>query len=99
VLRGPANGLVAWFSAAMPGAPCLTNRPGAPRTHWGHYVFPIANAAAAGPSDVLDAGFHCVPSTAGGSHQLWSSRVNGGPLEVHDTRRPRPARPLAAVGG
>ena len=87
VLRGPVNALAAWFSAAMPGAPCLTNGPGAPRTHWGQYLFPIANGAVAGPSDRLDVGFHCLPTPWGGSHYLWASRLNDGAPEVHDTRR------------
>jgi SAM-dependent methyltransferase len=86
-LRGPANGLAAWFSAEMPGAAELTNGPGAPRTHWGQFLFPIANAAAAAPGDVLHAGFHCLPSRLGGSQYLWSSQVGAGAPEVHDTRR------------
>ncbi len=86
-MRGGAHALVAWFSAAMPGAPCLTNRPGAAPTHWGHYLFPVANAAAATADDRLEVGFHCVPRAGGGSHQIWASRLNEGSLEVHDTRR------------
>ena len=87
VLRGPVNALAAWFSAAMPGAPCLTDGPGAPRTHWGQYLFPIANGAVAGPSDRLEVGFGCLPTPWGGSHFMWASRLNDGATEAHDTRR------------
>lgn len=86
-LRGPVNGLATWFSAELPGSAELTNGPGAPSTHWGQFLFPVANAAEAGPDDLLQVGFHCVPSPLGGSQYLWSSQIGDGPLEVHDTRR------------
>ena len=86
-VRGRVNGLVAWFSAEMPGASELTNDPASPSTHWGQFLFPLASAAAAGPGDGLHIGFHCVPSVAGGSHFLWSAQIGNGSLEVHDTRR------------
>jgi hypothetical protein len=81
------NALVAWFSAEMPGAGLLSNGPGEPATHWGQFLFPIANAATASAGDRLVAGFHNVPASSFGSHHLWSSKVEGKPLEVHDTRR------------
>ena len=93
-LRGAVNGLATWFSAELPGAAALTNGPGAPSTHWGQFLFPVANASEAGPDDRLHVGFHCVPSPRGGSHYLWSSQIGDGALEVHDTRRV--ARPPAA---
>jgi precorrin-6B methylase 2 len=93
-VSGPVNGLAAWFSAELPGTGALTNGPGAPATHWGQFLFPIANAAAAAAGEQVAVGFHCVPNPLGGSHFLWSSQVGGGPLEVHDTRRA--ARPPAA---
>jgi hypothetical protein len=92
-VSGPVNGLVAWFSAEMPGTEPLTNRPGSPMTHWGNFLFPIANAATAQPADELRVGFHCVPSSLGGSDHLWSSQINDGPREVHDSRRLR--RPVS----
>ncbi|MCU1408104.1 MAG: prmt6 [Microbacteriaceae bacterium] len=93
-LRGPVNGLAAWFSAEMPGAAQLTNAPGSPLTHWGQFLFPIANTVDAVSGDQLHVGFHCVPSPLGASQYLWSSQVGDGALEVHDTRRV--ARPPAA---
>lgn len=80
------NGVVAWFSADMPGARVLSNGPGEPGTHWGQFLFPVANAASAGAGDRLVVGFHNVPASSFGSHHLWSSRVAGQPSEVHDTR-------------
>ena len=80
-------------TVSSPGSPLsfqdapLTNGPGAAATHWGQFLFPIANGRAATSNDRLDVGFHCVPSRAGGSDQLWACQVNGGPLEVHDSRR------------
>jgi SAM-dependent methyltransferase len=91
-VSGPVNGLAAWFSAEMPGAGTLTNGPGWPKTHWGQFLFPVANAAAG--AERLDVGFHCVPNPQGASHYVWSSQVDGGPLEIHDTRRV--VRPPAA---
>lgn len=85
--RSGVNGVVAWFSAQMPGGGELSNAPGKPATHWGNFLFPIANASGAQAGDALQVGLHCVPSPRGGSHHLWSCRVNDGPLEVHDTRR------------
>ena len=86
-VRGPVNGLVAWFSAEMPGAAELTNAPGSPGTHWGQFLFPVASAAVADSGAELQIGFHCVPSSAGGSHYLWSAQIGDSPLEIHDTRR------------
>lgn len=84
---GPVNGLVAWFSAEMPGAGQLTNGPGSPGTHWGQFLFPVASAARAEPGATLSVGFHCVPSAAGGSHYIWSAQLDSSGREVHDTRR------------
>jgi SAM-dependent methyltransferase len=90
-VSGPFNCLVTWFSAELPGEVSLTNGPGAPPTHWGQFLYPVANGADATPTDRLDVGFHCVPKPGGGSDQLWASQVNSGALEVHDSRRvPRP---------
>ena len=84
---GGVNGVVVWFSAEMPGAAVLSNGPGQPATHWGQFLFPIANAQGCAAGDVLHIGFHNVPAAVFGSHHLWSSRVPGQPFEVHDTRR------------
>lgn len=86
-LNGPANGALAWFSAEMPGAAALTNAPGEPVTHWGNFLFPIANAQEAAAGARLSIGFHNMPAGALGSHHLWSSRLDDQPLEIHDTRR------------
>ena len=89
--EGGVNGVVAWFSAEMPGTDPLSNGPGQPATHWGQFLFPIANAAASKRDDLLSVGFHNVPSFPTGSHHIWASQLPGQPLEVHDTRRaPRP---------
>ena len=93
-LQDGANGLVAWFSAEMPGAAELTNRPGAPPTHWGQFYFPVACATSAGRGDALTVSFGCLPSPLGGSDFVWSARLNQGPVELHDTRRL--ARPPAS---
>ncbi len=86
-VNGPVNGAVAWFSAEMPGAAELSNGPGLPSTHWGQFLFPIANAQSIEAGSELGIGFHNVPAAAFGSHHIWASRVAGQPLEVHDTRR------------
>lgn len=86
-LDGAANGLVAWFSAEMPGTARLSNGPGAARTHWGQLLFPIANASSGRRGDELHVDFHCVPSSRGGSQYLWSSQIGHATLEIHDTRR------------
>lgn len=38
---GRMNGLMGWFEAPLSEKIVLTNRPGAPDTHWGRYVFPL----------------------------------------------------------
>ncbi len=85
--RGGVNGLVAWFTAEMPGTDALSTSPAAPRTHWGHFLFPITSALTAQAGDALSIGFHNVPGAYGDSHHLWSVHSNGRPIEVHDTRR------------
>ena len=92
--NGPVNGLVAWFTAEMPGTAPLSNGPGQPATHWGQFLFPIANGDGLGPGDELRVGFHNVPATIG-SHHIWASRPAERPLEVHDTRRAR--QPYGAI--
>lgn len=84
---GGVNGLVAWFEAQMPGADMLSNGPDQPATHWGQFLFPIANAQDFAAGDRLDVGFHNVPASLYGSHHIWASRGKDGDLEVHDTRR------------
>lgn len=84
---GGVNGVAVWFSAEMPGAKVLSNAPGRPATHWGQFLFPIANAQGCVAGDRIEIGFHNVPAAVYGSHHLWASRVPGQPLEVHDTRR------------
>ncbi len=81
------NGVVAWFSAEMPGADVLSNAPGKGRTHWGQLLFPLASATAARAGDELHVGFHNVPWGTFGSQHIWACRVADRPLEVHDTRR------------
>jgi precorrin-6B methylase 2 len=81
------NGVVAWFSAEMPGTGALTNAPGTPRTHWGQLLFPLTSATAAHEGDELHVGFHNVPWGSFGSQHIWACRVADRPLEVHDTRR------------
>jgi SAM-dependent methyltransferase len=86
------NGVVAWFSAEMPGAAALSNAPGQPRTHWGQLLFPLANAQAARAGDELQIGFHNVPWGSFGSQHVWACRAADRPIEIHDTRRaPRAA--------
>lgn len=89
-LDGPANGLVVWFAAEMPGTDPLANAPGTP-THWGNFLFPVRCAADARPGDRLHVRFTCLPVPHTVCEHAWSARLNGGPIEVHDTRRhPRP---------
>jgi hypothetical protein len=88
---GGVNGLVAWFSAAMPGAAELSNAPGRPATHWGQFLFPLAIAHDARAGDELSVTFECLPAGMRGSDHRWSVRF-GGRLDVRDTRRVRGAR-------
>ena len=81
------NGLVTWFSAEMPGAASLSTGPARPATHWGQFLFPIANAHGLAEGDELAIGFHNVPGGQFGSHHIWASQIAGREREVHDTRR------------
>lgn len=85
--RGGVNGVVTWFSSEMPGAAELCNGPGQPATHWGQFLFPLANSNQLAAGEELKIGFHNVPAGRFGSHHIWSSQLDGQPLEVHDTRR------------
>jgi len=89
---GDVNGLLAWFSASMPGAVDLSNAPGLPATHWGQFLFPLASVGEATAGDELLVTFECVPAGALGSHHRWSARTAEGNPEMHDTRRPRRAQ-------
>ena len=81
------NGFVAWFEAQLTATDTLSNGPGQPATHWGQFLFPIANARDFAAGDRLEVGFHNVPASLYGSHHIWASRGKDGTLEVHDTRR------------
>ena len=81
------NGLVTWFSAEMPGASELCTGPSGSATHWGQFLFPIANAYKLAEGDEFSVGFHNVPGGQFGSHHIWASQVAGPEREVHDTRR------------
>lgn len=89
--RSGVNGLAAWFSAEMPGTTPLSNAPGEPLTHWGHFLFPLVTAAGVAVGDALTIGFHNVPAPEGGSNHLWSRHQDGELVEAHDTRRFRRA--------
>jgi protein arginine N-methyltransferase 1 len=91
---GPVNGLVTWFTAEMPGAAPLSNGPGRPTTHWGQFLFPIANGDGLHAGDELHVGFHNVPAAIGSQH-IWAARPAGGTIEVHDSRRSR--QPYGAI--
>jgi SAM-dependent methyltransferase len=80
------NGLAAWFQAGFSGAGTLSNAPGAPRTHWGQFVFPLQRPRAVRSGDRIEVRFSCIPAGPGFCQHAWSARVAGGAWEHHDTR-------------
>jgi SAM-dependent methyltransferase len=80
------NVLAAWFRAEFPGDTVLTNAPGAPRTHWGRYVFPLQPPVPVGRARKIAVEFTCAPAGLGHCHQAWSVRVGDAPWQRHDTR-------------
>lgn len=79
------GGLVAWFSADLCGI-SLTNAPGAPPTHWGEFVFPLARPVQVDQGAEIAVRFACLPARPGAAHHSWSVRIAERDWEHHDTR-------------
>ena len=86
---GAITGFVAWFTAEMGDGTTLTNAVGAPDTHWGRTLFPLARPLAVAAGVPIHVELHCDPSTPGSCEFHWSARIADGPIEEHDTRRGR----------
>lgn len=80
------NALIIWFNAEFGMGVTLANAPGAPRTHWGQYVFPLKRAASVGPGERIAVEFTCIPTGQSYCHHAWSVRIGNGSWEHHDTR-------------
>ncbi|MBS1124183.1 MAG: prmt6 [Deltaproteobacteria bacterium] len=94
---GTLSGLVAWFTAEMGDGGVLTNAVGAPDTHWGRTLFPLDRPIDVAAGAAFDVELHCDPSLPGSCEFYWSLKIEGHPLEEHDTRphRQERARPHA----
>jgi hypothetical protein len=86
---GTLSGVVAWFTADMGGGIELTNAVGAPDTHWGRVLFPLAHARELAAGAAIQIELACDPSSEGSCEFHWSIAIDGGPAEHHDTRRGR----------
>jgi type I protein arginine methyltransferase len=83
---GAVNALAAWFEAGFGESVTLSNAPGAPRTHWNQFVFPLDRRYDVEPGDRIDARFSCIPAGPGYCHHAWSVSAAGRAWEHHDTR-------------
>lgn len=88
---GQLSGLATWFDADMGEGVKLTNAIGAPDTHWGRLIFPLDHAIPVREGASIEVELRCEPSSQGACEMYWSVRVDGGPLEQHDTRPRRAA--------
>jgi hypothetical protein len=80
------NALAAWFEAGFGDSVTLTNAPGAPRTHWNQFVFPLERRYHLEPGDRIDVRFACTPAGPGFCQHGWSVRAGASNWEHHDTR-------------
>ena len=87
IREGKLNALATWFNATFPSNIKLSNAPGAPKTHWGRYVFPLDNTVLVHPGSKIDVKFACEPEKAGYCHNKWSVRIDNGPWQHHDSKR------------
>jgi precorrin-6B methylase 2 len=91
---GTMSNVAMWFSADFLGSPPLTNRPGAPETHWGRFVFPLERAVAVGEGTPIEVEFHCDPISPGSCEFYWSVTIGSPPLRAGRKMRERdPGRP------
>jgi len=79
------SGFAAWFTADMAGEE-LTNAIGAPDTHWGRSLFPLAGPVEVVEGTRFDIELRCEPSQPGSCEMTWNVALAGRPVERHDTR-------------
>jgi type I protein arginine methyltransferase len=84
---GKLTNLVAWFHAELCRGQSLTNAVGAPRTHWGRLVYPLADAIDVRAGERIGVEFRCEPTAPGSCEFYWAVRVGQLPAEEHDSRR------------
>lgn len=89
---GRVSGFVTWFTAEMCDGVSLTNAVGAPPTHWGRLLFPLARAIDVVEGTAIQVELHCEAATAGSCEFYWATTIGDRPLEQHDTRSSRNAR-------
>jgi protein arginine N-methyltransferase 1 len=92
---GGLSALAAWFDARLCEGVSLTNAVGAPDTHWGRFMFPLDRTIEVREGATIKVELRCEPTAPGGSEMYWSTQVDDGPIERHDTRQRR----VAMTGG
>ncbi len=86
---GRFSGLAAWFSADVFDGLVLTNAVGAPDTHWGRYLFPLARTIEVAAGTPIQVEFRCEHSSPGSCQFYWSVQIGDLPVERHDSARKR----------
>lgn len=89
---GRLSGFVAWFNAEMCEGIALTNAIGAPGTHWGRLLFPLATAVEVAAGTAIAVELRVEQSAQGSCEFYWATTIGDRPLEQHDTRQSRSAR-------
>lgn len=86
---GRISGFVTWFTAELADGITLTNAVGAPPTHWGRLLFPLASTVDVAKGTPIHVELHCEQSSPGSCEFCWRTRIGDRPLEEHDTRLSR----------
>jgi SAM-dependent methyltransferase len=81
------SALAAWFESDLLEGHLLTNRPGAPKTHWRLALFPFTGQHQLREGTEVNVEFCCAPAGPGFCHVTWGVQVGQGEWERHDTRR------------
>jgi SAM-dependent methyltransferase len=81
--EGRINAFATWFDAHLGGGIHLSTAPTAPKTHWGHYLFPLRAPRQIASSATINLKFACIPAGPGRCRFEWSMRGDDGRWEHH----------------
>lgn len=85
---GTVEALTAWFECELVPGVSLTNRPGAPATHWGQFVFRLPRPFPIQEGAAVKVRFDSIPAGPGFSHYAWSLQDRCGQWQHGDSRVP-----------
>ena len=83
--EGGLNALATWFHAEFGEGIVLTNSPGAPKTHWGRFVYPLNRTIIVEQGAKVMVEFACEPMVGNHCHSRCSIKVGDCEWEHHQS--------------